>query len=240
MRGTWIILLVLPLMLAACSRPKSLVIPTDSSKWSSLADQTKDLESEDKRLLGAYLVRAAAREALAHEQGVPPGTTVGEAIYERDFEAKQKVEEAQAEALKARALAEHNAAIAHMKHLVTFAMVSKTYVPKNIYAERFNDRVTFVIAIKNNSPKNIAGVKGVIVFQDMFGSPIKRMNLSLDESIPARGEKIFDRYYMDVNQFESEDQKLAGTDLQKMKVIFEPEMIVFADGSKETAPEAQE
>jgi len=225
-------------VIAGCSRSKDTVIPTDSSKWSELADKTKDLNAEDKRLLGAYLIRSEMQETIAHGQGVSPGTTVGEAIdQEREFESKQKVQEAQAEALKARALAERNAAIEHMSHLVTFAMLTKTYVPKNIYAERFSDRVTMAFAIKNNSEKDIAGVKGVTVFSDMFGSPIKRMNLSLDQAIPAHSEKTFDTYYLDLNQFDSDDQKLAGTDLAKMKVTFDPEMIVFADGSSEKAVE---
>lgn len=233
--------LVLALALGACSRSKDVVIPADSSKWSELGDKTKDLSDDDKRLLGAYLMRTAMRQALAHEQGVPPGTTVGDAIaQEKDFEAKQKLEEAQAAALKARALAARNAAIEGMRHLVTFAMVSKTYVPKDIYANRFSDRVAFVFAVKNNSDKAIAGVKGTTEFSDMFGSPIKKMNLSLDEAIPAHGEKTFDTYYLDLNQFESGDQKLAGTDLAKMKVSFVPEMIVFADGTNQKAPEGAE
>jgi len=37
---------------------------------------------------------------------------------------------------------------------------------------------------------------------------------------------------IDVNQFDDADQKLAATDLSKLKATFAPEMIIFADGTK--------
>jgi len=230
--------LALALLVGACSRSKDAVIPNDPSKWSQLAEQTKDLSSNDKQLLGAYLARNTLGNILAHTGGIPPGTTVGEAIdQQRDFEAKQKLADAQAEALKARATAERQAAIDKLNHLVTFAVVSKTLEPKNYEAGRYSDRISFVFAVKNNTPKNIAGVKGMVEFRDMFGTTIEDVGISLDRAVPANSEKTVDGFGKDVNQFENRDQQLATTDLSKMKVTFVPEMVVFADGTSEKAPE---
>jgi len=226
--------------IGACSRAKDAVIPADPAKWSSLGDVTKDLSAEDKRLLGTYLMRKSFAGALAQGNGIPPGTTVGEAIDDqRNFEAKEKLADAQAAALRARALAERNAVIDKLNKLVTFAVVSKTYVPKDFQAERFSDRVAFVFAVKNNGTRDIAGIKGVVEFDDMFGTPIEKMGLSLDNAIPANSEKTIDGYSKDLNQFEANDQQLAVTDLSKIKVKFEPQMIVFSDGSNIKAPDTE-
>lgn len=234
-------MLVLVLCVGACSRAKETVIPSDPAKWSEISDQAKNLDDDDKRLLAAYMMRATLANAFTHSGGIPPGTTIGDAInQQREFETKAKLAQAQADALKARALAERNAAIDRLNRLITFAVVNKQFVPKDIMAERFRDQITFVFAVKNNGSKDIAGIKGVIEFHDMFDSPIENVSLSMDRAVPARQEVTINGFEKDINQFEDTDQKLAATDLAKMKVRFIPEMIVFADGTNEKAPDAPE
>ena len=239
MRPRIIIAVAACLILGACSRSKDTVIPSDPSKWSEMSEKLKDLTPEERQELAAYLMRNTLGGLFTHGTvGITPGTTVGQAIeQQKDFEVKEKQEEAQAEALKARAQAERNAMIEKLNHLVTFAVVSKQYVPSNIYQERFSDRVDFVFAVKNNTDKDIAGVKGAVEFRDMFGSTIENMQISLDRKVAANTEQSIDGYGKDINQFENSDQQLANTDLGKMKVKFVPEMIVFADGSSEKAPD---
>ena len=238
MRLKFLVVLALALCLSACSRAKDTVIPSDPSKWSEISDQTKTLDDEDKQLLARYMLRNSLGNVFTHSGGIPPGTTIGEAIdQQKDFETKEKIAQAQADALKARALAARNAVLEKLNHLITFALVSKQYVPKDIMAERFSDQISFVFAVKNNTQKDIAGIKGIVEFRDMFDTPIENMNLSLDHTVPAQKEVTIDGYEMDVNPFKDNDQKLAATDLSKMKVRFVPEMIVFADGTNEKAPE---
>lgn len=225
--------------ISACSKPKDTVIPTDPAKWSELADQVKSLNDEDRRLLAAYLAKTAIAGALSHSAGVPIGTTVGAAIdQERASEAADKLKEAQAEALKARALAQRKAEIDKMSHAITFALVSKRFVPQNIYASQYSDRVQFVFAIQNNTDKEISGIKGVLHFKDMFGATIEDVGLSLDDGFAAHASKVVSEYGKDLNQFKDGDQKLGATDMEKMKVNFEPEMIVFSDGTTQKAIDA--
>ena len=239
MQAKFGLLLVAAIILAACSRPKDKVIPTNPDKWSELSEVTKDLNSDEKQLLAAYLMRNTIGNLFSSEKGsIPPGTTVGEAIdLQRDFEAKEKLKEAQAEALKARAKAERDAAIEKMNHLITFAVVSKGLSPKNFYAGQYSNRIDFVFAIKNNTAKAIAGVKGAVQFRDMFDTTIENIGISVDQTIPANSEKTISGYGKDINEFKDDDSKLAVTDLAKMKVSFSPQMIVFADGSRATAPD---
>lgn len=116
------------------------------------------------------------------------------------------------------------------------SVVSKTFVPKNVNAEQFSDRVQFVIAVQNKTARDIAGVKGDIEFDDMFGTEIKSIEFSLDQSVRAGQIATLSNYGMDLNQFEDSDNKLAQTDLGKMKVTFHPQMIVFSDGAKLVVP----
>ena len=91
--------------------------------------------------------------------------------------------------------------------------------------------------MKNNSAQDIAGVKGIMQFHDMFDARIENIELSLDQAITAHSERTITGKGIEVNQFKDDDKKLAATDLAKMKVTFVPEMIVFKDGSSEKMPE---
>ena len=123
-------------------------------------------------------------------------------------------------------------ALAQMNEAVTLTVTKKDYLPSDIEAERYHDRVQFEFEVRNHTSKDIAGVKGTLEFRDMFDTPVKSLTLSLGEDIEAGTERTITEYGMDVNQFEDADQKLAVTDLAKLKATFVPEMIIFADGTK--------
>jgi len=69
----------------------------------------------------------------------------------------------------------------------------------------------------------------------MFGDTIKRLNLSHDEAVPALKTVTWDGS-MDFNQFMDHDVKLRDVDESKIKLVFEPETILFDDGSKLELP----
>jgi len=236
------LILFLAAFLVGCSQPKSHTIPSDPAKWDKdMASSIKELSPEDKRLFATYMTRAVVRAAFTKEPAVPPGTTIGDAIEaQKEFEAKEKAEEQEAAALKAKVLAERNAALAKLRDTVMLTVVEKQYLPSDVMNGRYSDRIQFVFAVKNKSSKDIAGVKGTLNFLDMFDTPIESISLSLDHPVKADSDATIDGYGKDINQFENDDQKLAVTDLSKMKVTFVPEMIVFADGTRLTAPSASD
>ncbi|HKU54019.1 MAG TPA: hypothetical protein VJP60_01540 [Rhizomicrobium sp.] len=235
--GTRVFCSLLCVMLVGCSKAKNTVIPQDPKKWDSIAEQIKSLDDEEKRLATAYLMRMGVAAAFGGSP-IPAGTTVGDAIkQEKDFEAKNKAEEAAAQALKAQAQAAQAAAIAKMSHLVTFASLSIRILPKDIEAGRFSPQISVPFVIKNNTEKEISGVKGTIVLEDLFGAPLQKLQIAADHSIPAGAQVTMPNYVWDLNQFQDADQHLMSVDLNKIKALFQPAMIVFADGTKEVAPE---
>lgn len=171
---------------------------------------------------------------------VPQGTTIGQAInQEKDFEAKAEEQQAQADALKAQAEAAAKAAAAKMNHLITFAALSISILPKDIESERFSPELSVPFVIKNNTDKDIAGVKGTIEVQDIFGAELKKLNISADKTIVAHGQATMADYVWELNQFNNDDEHLMSVDLSKVRAVFIPSMVVFADGSKESVPDSE-
>jgi hypothetical protein len=229
------------MLLAGCSNPKSTVIPAESAKWDTIAPSLQKLKDEDRRLAAAYMLRMSLGGAFGANAGISPGTTIGQAIEnQKKFEADQKVAEAQAAALRAKVLAERQAAVAKISNAVQVVLANKTVIPENIYAGRYSASIGIQIAIQNKSAKAITGVKGVFDFRDQFGSPIMTLKLSMDEDVPAGGQRLISGYGMDINEFRDDHNKLANTEFSKMKATFTPEAVVFADGSTLAAPELPE
>jgi hypothetical protein len=230
------------LMLAACSGPKSTIIPTDPQKFDTISDSVKALSDEDKSLFTGYVVRMTIGSALSGDKGgIPPGTTIGDAIrLQKEFLEKQKQNEAEADLLKAKVQAERTAEVAKLNGAATVALAGLEVQPKNYEAGRFSDRLSLLLAVQNRTAKAISGIKGALDFKDQFGTEIETLNLSLDEDIPAGAARPITGYGKDINQFEEADNKLAVTPLAKMHVTFVPDMIVFADGTKMGIPDAKE
>ena len=225
------------IILAGCS-PKGTVIPTDPSKWDQLSDKAKGLSDDDRRLLAAYLIRESVGAALTGgKPNIPPGTTIGQAIADqKDFVADQTKQAADADLLAAKAAAQRAAAEAALSKVALVTIISKTDRPADPQAGRFSENVGLVIAVQNKGAKDIAGIKGTFEFDDMFGTLLKQLSVSMDDPIKAGQIFSTSNYSMDVNQFENADVRLAQTDLSKLKVTFHPDMIVFADGTQMAAP----
>lgn len=99
-----------------------------------------------------------------------------------------------------------------------------------------NLQVTF--GYKNNSAKDIAGVKGYVSVKDLFGDELSGFAISNDTTIKAGETATWTgsrsvKYSMGSNK----DRKLAELTDDKYKVIWEPKVVVFADGTKLTAPD---
>lgn len=235
-----VFILGLATALAACSGPRDEVLPQDLEKLESIKPAIEKLPAEERELLARYIARRTFAQALGSgEGGIPAGTTIGKAVDEqRKVEADQKLEEARQAALKAKLQAEREAAMKRMRDAVTVTLVSKSIETERGYSGIVMDEnleVTF--GYRNNTAKPIAGVKGHISIRDLFGDELSGFLISNDDTIPP-GETITwtgsrsVRFAMGDNQ----DRKLAGLSDDKFKVVWEPEMIVFEDGSRIEAP----
>lgn len=121
--------------------------------------------------------------------------------------------------------------LAELRSAADVVLLEKELLGSDYDADRFSDVITMDLEVRNLSESEIAGVKGVTVFKDIFGDEILRVSISIDESIPA-GERLTWNGSLDFNEFRDDHRKLANTDAAKLEMAWEPELILFADGSR--------
>jgi hypothetical protein len=172
--------------------------------------------------------------------GIPEGMTIGKAIDEqRKFKADAEMEEVKQKALKAKLQAEREAAMKPMREAVTVTLVSKKINTEHGYSGIVMDENLIVVfGYKNNTDKDIAGVKGTISVKDLFGDEISAFRISNDTTIKA-GQSIAWTGSRSVKYSfgSNKDKKLAELEEDKFKLVWEPQIIVFKDGTKLAIPE---
>lgn len=238
-------ILLVSIVLAACSGPKDTPLPRDLDKMDTIKPAMEKLTPEERELAAGYIMRHTIGAKLGglfggkEGPGIPEGMTLGKAIEEqRKFKADAAIEEAKQQALKAKLQAEREAAQKQMREAVTVTLVSKKLVTEHGYSGIVTDEnLQVVFGYKNNTDRDVAGVKGYVSVKDLFGEKISGFLISNDNTIPAGQSATWTgsrsvRFALGDNK----DRKLAELGEDKYKVVWEPEMIVFKDGTKLTAP----
>jgi hypothetical protein len=230
MRNTVFALLACAAGLLACRDPKNTELPRELKNIKSLDPAMQKLTGEERQLAAAYIVRHMIG-AIENQEGpgIPEGMTLGRAIEEqRKFAAD-----------RAKLQTERDAALKSMREAVTVTLVSKEkIVTKRGKFELVLDedlRVTF--GYKNNTARDISGVKGYVSVEDLFGDELSGFQISNDTTIKAGetatwvvGRSI--RFAMGNNN----DHKLSNLSDDKFKVVWKPQVILFSDGSKLSLP----
>jgi hypothetical protein len=234
-------LLLALFLLAGCAQdPHEYTISPDSAKWAEDVELKAALEKltpEEKEALAGYMIRKSVGGALGGE-GIPPmGVSIKDAIADQQaWEAERKREEAEAAALAERIRVEKEARLKTLRDAVTVAVAEMYLRPSNYRAGRYSDSIALTVAFENHADKDVVGVKGMVKFSDLFGDEIKSISLSYDEGIKANATASW-AAELRYNQFIAEDVKLGNTPLDKMKVTWEPETIIYADGTTLSANE---
>lgn len=218
--------------LVACSNPHDAPVPSDMSKWDTeLKPAIQKLPEEEKELLAGYLMRMKMSEAFG---GGPPkvGLTVGTAISEqKKWVEEQKAKEAEAKALKEKIEAERAALKKTVDGTLTVAVVELKLQKANYQAGTYSDSQVIRLALQNKGTKDIKGVKGDIKFIDIFDKTVGTIGFGYDDGIPAGKTKTWVGS-RDYNQFLPEHKAIANLEEGKYTTRFEPEIIIFTDGSK--------
>jgi hypothetical protein len=229
----------------ACGGAKDTPIPREWDKMDAVKPAMEKLSTEERELFAAYVVRhtiGAKMGALfggKEAPGIPEGMTIGKAIDEqRKFKAEAVLEEAKQHALKAKLQTERDAVLKSMRDAVTVTLVSKRIVDERMSGMLLNEHLNVTFGYKNNTEKDIAGVKGHVSIKDLFGDEISGFMISNDSTIDAGQTKTWSgsrsvKYSLGHNK----DRKLAELGDDKYKVVWEPEVVVFKDGTKLTLPE---
>ncbi|TFY99266.1 hypothetical protein EZ313_22140 [Ramlibacter henchirensis] len=226
--------------LVGCSDPKHTALPTEIEKYETIKPQVEKLTPEERELFAKYAMRKAMKGTLLGGMaGATDATTIGEAIEnQRTFMAEAARREAEAAALKEKAKAQREAGLKAMRDIVTVALVSKRLDVQRGYSGIEMDRkFVMSVAYKNSGTKDIAGVKGTLIVQDLFGDTLSEFLISNDETIKVGDTVTWTGSRSTRFSFgNNKDEKLAELSDDKFKVVWEPEMVVFTDGTKLTAP----
>lgn len=237
-------LFAIALVATACTGPMDTQVPKDLAAMESLKPALQKLSTEDRELFAGYVMRNTLGAKLGtmfggkEGPGIPDGMTVGRAIEDqRRFKAERALEEAKEAALKDKLRAEREVAVKTMRESVTVTIVSKAVKEERVSGMLLGENLQVVFGYRNNSAKDISGVKGRISVKDLFGDEISAFAISNDQTIKAGDSATWTgSRSVSFSMGNNQDRKLAGLADDKYKVIWEPETIVFSDGTKLIAP----
>lgn len=239
------VVLGLVAVLAGCSNPKGTVLPTQIDKMDTIKPAMEKLSVDDRQLVTAYVMRHTLGTSLGGLFGVkadpiPEGMTIGKAIDEqRAFAAKAAADDAQEKALKEKMNAEREKAMDAMRKVVTVALLSKKIdVERGYSGIVMDEKLVVSFGYKNNSDKDIAGVKGTVDVKDLFGDQLAGFNISNDNTIKAGTTSTWTgsrsvKYGLNTTN----DRKFAELGDDKFHIVWNPKIVVFTDGTKLTSPE---
>jgi len=106
-------------------------------------------------------------------------------------------------------------------------------VNKGFRTSDYDDYITIKLRFTNRTDKDIKGVKGIIIFYDIFDEEIYKIGISYDDGIAKRDSAVWNGE-IDYNQFKDDHKELRATELESLKYEWLPDTIIYQDGSKET------
>jgi hypothetical protein len=102
---------------------------------------------------------------------------------------------------------------------------------KRVFEANYSNHLGFNLLLTNHTEKDIKAVQGVCIFSDLFDQEIRRVNLTLEENLPAGQSVKNNDYSIELNKFRAEDNRLRTIEMENLKMRFEAQAIIFKDGS---------
>lgn len=205
--------------IASCSSPldKKFNEETAAEDIEALKSELDTIELE---ILAGTMIRLKLQDKKLEEM------TYKEILKDgKKWKSEQEEIEAEQNALAEKAAKEEADRIKRLSEAVMVSCFDKGF--KKFDYEEF---ITYKFVIKNKSHKEIRAIKGAITFTNLFDEKIKSLSFVYDQPIEA-GEEIFWNASTDYNQFMDDDQALKNKSLKDLKVVWEPEKIIFVDGT---------
>lgn len=225
------LLVIVLLHLAACSSVKSKKITAENKdKILEEIKNSKELTVEETQLLMGYVMRHGVAKGFGRDDQLPlEGKTIGEIIdAQRQWAEGVKVKETAEKETREKAKAAEE-----KQRGALLQALSVTLYDKGFTNVSYQDYITMKFSYENTAGKDVRGFKGTVVFKDLFGDEIKSVSLKEDNVLKAGETKRVERT-LDYNQFMKDDTRLKNTTLDNLKVEWQPETIMFADGSSLT------
>lgn len=201
-------LLSATLLLSGCSDHMSVKLPQNAGEFKDFQAEIEKLDGEDKRLINDFV----GENFLAMSIGnVPSDMTVGDAI------AMQKEQEDRAKAKK-------EAKQSALKAMNDVIDVEYVYHDKSDRAGYSAYR--FTVEMTNKKDKPIIGVKGRLIFKDLFDKDVGNIGIEYKSTLEKGQPK-----YAEATSIPSlaQGDSFKSGNYEPADVRFEPEVIVFAD-----------
>ena len=202
------VLLSATLLLSGCSDPMNVKLPQNASDIAGFQSKIEKLDDGDMRLISKFV----DDNFLAISTGMlPKGMTVGDAI------AMQKEQE---DKVKAKEAAEQSA----LKAMNDVVDVEYVYHDKSNAAGY--SVYQFTVEMTNKQAKPVIGVKGRLIFKDLFGEDVSNIGVEAQTSLDKDQPK-----YVEVRSMPlaTQGDSFKDGNYKPEDVRFEPEVIVFAD-----------
>jgi|TARA_B110001450_G_scaffold216549_1_gene210176 hypothetical protein len=221
--------ILITISIISCSNPLSKIY-TEEGFMLDMVEIRESESEETVKNITTYIMQEAMRDALKDDdkkENNLVGKSYKELLVQADeLAAKMKEKEEEEKRLKLEEERRRKEISLKISESITFALTKKGYSEYN-----YQDYITYTFTFENKSNKDILGVKGSVTFYDIFDEKIKSLSLSYDDGIKSK-KTVNYRATTDYNQFMSEDKKLKDTELNKLKVVWEPEQLIFSDGEK--------
>ena len=175
------------------------------------------LDKENEMLKQQNESLTAEKESLSEQLN-----TVQEAYYKVNKELREqkesKVDEKENKALR--------------KDNVIVEITEKTESPRNYYEGRAYPSCGIVFQITNNTDKDIQGIEGQLIVDDIFEKEIIRLNADLTGKVIEAGQtEIIVWLSYEVKPYEDDAVKFYSTAYEDLKFDYRISKIVFTDGS---------
>ena len=221
--------ILITISIISCSTPLSKIY-TEEGFMLDMVEIRESENEETVKNITTYIMQEAMRDALKDDDKKENnliGKSYKELLIQADkLAAEIKEKEEEEKRLKFEEERRRKEICLKISESITFALTKKGYSEYN-----YQDYITYTFTFENKSNKDILGVKGSVTFYDIFDEKIKSLSLSYDNGIES-GKIVNYRAQTDYNQFISDDKKLKDTELNKLKVVWEPEQLIFSDGEK--------
>jgi hypothetical protein len=228
-----LLVLICLLPLTACSNIKNKKVTAENKDkvWAEIKN-SNDLTVEEVGLLQGYVIRHGLKDAFSgKEVSLPEGKTIGEMIEEqRKFVEDAKVREEEEKQRREKAKAEADQRRKALLDALIITVYDKGFQASDYTEGVYDDYITIELAYENHTTKDIRGFKGIVVFNDLFGDEIEKLQLKEDRIVKA-GQTLKVAKTIDYNQFKDDDKKLRSTTLENMKIEWVPDTIMFTDGT---------
>ncbi len=118
---------------------------------------------------------------------------------------------------------------------IVLTVEDKINYEKDTNAWRFNPFVELVCKIENMTDKEIKGIEGELIVNDLFGKQIIVIDWDVTgENIPAHGFITKKDYGLEINEFRDADMKLYNMDYDDLKFEYKVKQIIYTDGTNES------